>query len=264
MAETKGKKSKLHEVLAVEADLAATAEKIMAETVVTFTKKDDHFQGFHKRLEMFDESRKQEEKGAEGSKSIVETVPSKLEYTSKSLAKYWDAVAQKERTNQEARADVVVDGVVIVEDAPATFLLGMESRLKKLRAVLEAIPTHAPGVKWNPDPDTGKDVFISDTPQVAKREEKDFEFRVLAAATKEHPAQIEKWMSNKAVGTYITTLWTSTISPAAKSELLERCDRLSHAVKKARMRANETEVVKMNPGKAMLAFVLEGKLEDKT
>lgn len=254
------KKSKLHEVLAVEADLAAAAEKITGETIVTFTKKEDHFNGFHKRLQMFDEARKQEEKGAESSKEIVDTVPSKLRYTATSLAKYWDAVAQKERTNQEARANVIIDGVVVIAEAPATFLLGMESRLKKLRAVLEAIPTHAPGIQWVADPDMGKEIYRSSVDQATKREEKDFEYRVLYEATKEHPAQIEKWMANRVVGTYLATQWTSTISPAAKSELLERCDTLIRAVKKARMRANETEVVKMNPGKTLLDYVLNGAL----
>jgi|PlaIllAssembly_1097288.scaffolds.fasta_scaffold00061_11 hypothetical protein len=254
------KSAKLHEVLAVESDLAAAAEKIMAETIVTFTKKEDHFHAHHKRLEMFDEARKQEEAGAETAKQLVDTVPSKLDYTAQALAKYWNVVAQKECTNQMAKADVVIDNVTVLADMPATFLLGMETKLKKLRAVLEAVPTHAPGVDWVPDPDTGRDVYKSKTPQVARREEKDFDFRVLYEATKEHPAQIEKWNANRVVGTYYTTSWTSTISPAQKSELLERCDTLIRAVKKARMRANETEVVKVSPGKALMDFVLSGKL----
>jgi hypothetical protein len=251
---------KLHEVLAVESDLAAAAEKISEETVTTFTKKEDHFQGFHKRLEMFSETRKQEEAGAENSKAVVDTVPSKLAWTATALRKYWDAVAQKETTNQTARADITIDGVVLVQDAPATFLLGMETRLKKFRAVLEAAPTQAPGIRWVPDPSVGKDIFVSETPQTAKREEKDFTFRVLYEATDKHPAQIEKWERNVAVGTYYTRHWTSTLSPAAKADLLSRCDTLIRAVKKARMRANEAAVVKVNPAGAMLDYILDGKL----
>jgi len=256
------KKPKLHEVLAVESDLAATAEKIVKETITTFTKRGDHFLGSHKRLSMFDDSRQQEEAGAEVTKEIVDTVPKKLRYAVKSLAKYWNAVAQKERTNQDARADVIIDGNVLIADMPATFLLGMETRLKKLRAILESSPTHAPGVNWVADADKGKDIFRSETPQATKREEKDFEFRILVDPTPEHPAQIEKWTTNKAVGTYLTTLWTSTISPAHKSDLLGRCDKLIRAIKKARMRANGTEVVKVSPASKMINYVLDGKLGD--
>ena len=255
------KTAMLHEVLAVESDLASTAEKIVTETIVTFTKKADRFQGSHRRLEMFSEDRKQEEAGAAESKEIVETVPSKLQYAAKTLAKYWNAVAQKERTNQDARADIVVEGKVLVADMPATFLLGMETRLKKLRAILEAAPTHHPGIKWVEDLDKGKDIFRSETPQATKREEKDFEFRVLYDATEQHPAQIEKWNTNKAVGTYFTNFWTSTISPAQKSVLLSRCDTLIRAVKKARMRANKTPIVKVSPAQQMINFVLDGTVE---
>lgn len=36
---------KLHELLAVEPDLKGAAEKIIAETINTFTKKPNHFEG---------------------------------------------------------------------------------------------------------------------------------------------------------------------------------------------------------------------------
>jgi hypothetical protein len=251
------KSPKLHEILAVEADLVNTAKKVVGETITTFTKKGNHFTGHHKSLRMFSEERQKEAEGAGEIKEIVETVPSKLAYTVKSLVKCWDAVLQKEATNQTAKADLVVDGKVLAEGLPATFLLGMETRLKDLRSVLEAIPTHEPGIVWVPDPDKGEWIYRSQEPILTKREEKELVYRVLAEATKEHPAQIEKWMENKVTGTYVLTKWTATLSPAQKSLLLDRCDTLIRATKKARQRANQADLVKLEVGKILVDFILQ-------
>lgn len=247
---------RLHELLAVESDLSNTAEKVVKEAIVTFTKKANHFVGHHKWLVMFSDERQQEAEGASETKEIVETVPSKLRYVSKALVKYWDAICQKEATNQTAVADLVVDGKVMAESLPATFLLGMESRLQKLRAVLSAIPTHEPGIDWVPDADRGEDVFKSADTQKTRREEKFLAHKILVEPTKEHPAQIEKWTENRAVGTYHLQKWTSTLSPAGKSDLLARCDKLIRATKKARQRANQATVVKTKVAKNMIDYVL--------
>jgi hypothetical protein len=250
------KKPKLHEILAVESDLMNTAEKVVQETIITFNKKVNHFTGHTKWLRMIDDARQPEAEGATETKEIVETVPSKLAYAVKSLAKYWDAVLQKEATNQTAVADLVVDGVTLAEALPATWYLGMETRLKKLRAILEAIPTHEPGIEWVLDPEKGHDIYKSADTIKTRREEKDFAFKVLYDATKEHPAQIEKWNENKVVGTYFLQKWTSTVSPAKKSEYLARCDKLISGVKRARQRANEAEIVKKQVSKTLLDYVL--------
>lgn len=250
------KKAKLHELLAVESDLMNTAEKVVQETIVTFTKKTNHFIGHTKWLKMLDEARQPEAEGASETKEIVETVPSKLTYAVKSLVKYWDAVLQKEATNQTASADLVIDGEVLATSLPATWYLGMETRLKKLRAILEAIPTHEPGIDWVLDPERGQDIYKSADTIKTRREEKDFAHKVLYDATKEHPAQIEKWTENKVVGTYFLQKWATTVSPAKKSVYLARCDKLMRAVKKARQRANEAEASKLKVSKTLVDYVL--------
>jgi hypothetical protein len=251
------KTHKLHEILAVEGDRRNAAEKILDETIVSFKKKAHLFRGRHKWLEMLSEARQGEARGATETVEVVETVPKKLHYTVGALAKYWDALLVKEATNQTAVADLLINGEVFAAALPATWLLGMESRLKKLRAVLEAIPTHEPGIKWEPDPDKGPDIFRSSEAKVSKREEKELESRVLYEATKEHPAQVEKWTVNRVTGTYFEQLWTSTVSPARKSALLERCDRVIRETKKARMRANQADLVQKKVAKNLINYILE-------
>lgn len=260
MPETKAKKSaKLHELLAVEVDLDTTVKKVMTEAVATFTKKQEHFLGYRKSLRMFDEHRKQEEEAATESKALVTTVDDKLDYVYKSVSKYWDAILQKEATNQTAVADLVVDGHVLVENAPATWLLGMESRLKVLRSVYEAIPTWSPGTDWIPAADQGKGIYKAAEPVKADKTEKTIAYKVLVPATEHHPAQIEKWVDNPKVGIFTTHKWISSWSPAQKSEAMDRVDTLIRAVKRARQRANGTPVVKVHAAKKIVDY-LQGKV----
>lgn len=247
-------KPKLHELLAVEGDLEGAFVKIQGETMSTFTKKQNLFMGSHKTLKMFDDTRSQENL-VESHQEIVETVPDKLGYTSESVIRYLDAVLQKDATNQEAKADIIIDGKTIAKDLPATFLLGLESKLKKVRDYYLVIPTLSPGIKWVKDPTLGEGYYKAETPEQSMKSEKEIVSKILYEATKEHPAQIERWTEAKAVGIYSTEKTTSMLSPGEKSILIGRVDKLLQAVKKARQRANSTEVIKLTVGKELFAYI---------
>ena len=251
-------KAKLHEVLAVEQDLSHTAVKVVNEAGTTFHKKPDHFMGFSKTTRFFDDSRSEE--NTDESKRIVTTVGAKLDHVTKHLARYFDAMAQKEATNQLAKADLVVNGTVLVEGAPATWLLGMETRLKDLRKMYEAIPTLSPGVLWTKDEAAGKGIWVAPA-QASFQTKKTAQHKVLYDATENHPAEIEKWFEDVPVARIEKTESSGMITSAQKAALLDRLDTLIQACKKARQRANATEVVQVKPGQAILAYV-HGALED--
>ena len=246
---------KLHELLAVESDLKNEFDKITEEAKTTFSKKNDHFQGHIKTLKMFDESRTKEEVGAEQHKEIVTTVADKLDYAAKTVIRYFDALLQKETTNQTACSDLILDGVTIAEKVPATFLLGMEDRLKKLRAVYEEIPTLPPGIAWDVDPAQRPGVFRTVHAETAMKTEQTIQHKVLYPHTENHPAQIEKWTEHIPVGMFSLQRWCSMISPARKSELLGRIDSLIKAVKQARQRANSAEVVSAHIAKKFFDYI---------
>lgn len=249
------KEPRLYEVLAVEADLEGQAKRVLDEAKVTFSKKADHFMGHHKTLKMFDETRAAEEEGSEEHKEPVTTVGDKLKYLRGPVARWWDALAQKERTNQEARADLIVDGEVLLEDVPGTMLLGLESRLKLVRGVYETIPTHPPATVWVEDPSVGDGVYRAKHPEKRDKTEKKIAYKVVVPPTKEHPAQTQTWPENEKVGVLTTERWTTTISPAEKSRLLGRIDQLLRATKRARQRANSATLVKVRVGEALLDFI---------
>lgn len=242
----------LHELLAVEGNLNKTAGAIMAEAITTFQKKPDTYRGLTASLKMLDEARQAEDHS--NSKEVVDTVPAKLDYVSQHVMKYWNAMLQKEEANQRATADLVVDGQVLMHAVPATFLLGLETRLSSLREVLVAAPTLDPNMTWSEDPGTGEGIFRSNV-QTSMKTEKTVKHKVLVAATKEHRAEIEKWNEDAPVGRIERTHFSGMITPARKSHLLARLDALLRGVKKARQRANAVEVTDLDIGTPIFGYL---------
>lgn len=247
---------KLHELLAVEGDKKGTSEKILKEGLTTFIKRSDHFTGHTKVLEYFDDVRNDKEGGVTERNEIVTTVGKKLEYIMGPVADYYNVTLQKETTNQKATADLVVDGETLGKSLPATFLLGLETKLKGVREVISAVPTLQPGISWIPDTDAGEGVFKREHPERTFKTERTIKPFELSPATKEHKAQVEKLSVDVNIGVFITDSSSSMLSPADKSKMLERVDKLIQAVKKARQRANNIDVEKAEIGGAITKYIL--------
>ena len=251
---------KLHELLAVEGDLEGIHKKILEENKVTFAKKAGLFFGFLKTLEMFEEGAP---KAPEEHQELATTVQGKLDYQTESAIRYFDAVLQKERTNQHAKADIIIDGMTVAKEMPATFLLGLETRLKNLRVVYDVIPTLPPGQNWQKDESMGDHVYVAEHPEETFKTARTTKSKVLVPAQfpKEGeggtslPAQVDKWEETENVGRYTKKTWSGMISPAEKSVLMGRIDTLIRAVKKARQRANMTEIVKISIGKEIFTYI---------
>jgi hypothetical protein len=252
---------KLHEVLAVEGDLAGTAKKISEEAIKTFNSRADHFIGRTQVDTYFADEDQNLNKT--DSKAMDETVFGKLKYVAPIVSRYWDAYFVKEATNQIASADIVLpDGKVFSTKVPSTVLLGMETKLKELRAIYEHIPTLQPGIAWEKAPDLGVGVYQMKegvTTFITKRTIRPIE---MSPATKEHRAQVDKIEEDRPVARRVSMATSGMLSPAQKSDLLERVDILIRSVKKARQRANNQETVAENEfGSRFFAFIHEGIVE---
>lgn len=244
---------RLHEVLAVEQSLAATARKINGETIKTFGSKNEHFMAMHTAVKHF--AAEDAHLNVEDGKEMPTTVFEKLTYNARSNVKAWDAYMQKSATNQTARADIMIDGTIIAEDVPAEALLGMEQKIADLRAVYEAIPTLAPGPDWQPDPSQKPGVYRAARIDTTFRTRKVTKPVVLVPATEHHPAQVDKVVEDVPIASLERSTWSSMLTPAEKSDLLERIDALLRATKEARNRANSAEVVKCSIGKAVFSYI---------
>jgi len=245
--------SKLHELLAVEGDLEGTFRRVCEETKTNFIKHPERYFGFHQRVSNFDEDAPSE---PDEHKQMDDTIPSKLGYTAEHIIRYFDAVLQKETTNKFATADIIIDGTVIAKDVPATFLLGLEKRLKKVREdVYSSIPTLAPGIEWEIDPSEGEHVFKKVHADEKFRTKKVMKNHVVAKATDKHPEQVQVYNEDEKVARITKDTWCGMISSAEKSIYLGRMDKLIRAVKQARQKANTEKVVQATIGKELFTYI---------
>lgn len=245
------KKDKLHALLAVEGDLKSQADRTMKETVATFKNKSDHFASKHSTYKPL----------IEGgmifppeNKEMVTTVEEKILHTQKIITRALDATVQKEATNTEAFADLIIEDEVIAEKVPATALLHLEGKLKSIREVYLAIPTLPPGRAWTPDESAGKGIYQAEPDKRVRTEKKQWT-EVVVPPTKEHPAQTRDRVKDEIIGEWTTIVRAGMWSPNRKSEALTRIDKLLSATKKARQRANDVEVRKVNIGNAMFKYI---------
>jgi hypothetical protein len=245
--------AQLHEVLAVEGDLSTVATKMIQEAIITFTKKPETYRGQTRTLTMFESSREGE--GVTEYKTVADTVPAKLLYVSKAVESHWNVVAEKEEANQRAIADLVVEGKVLATALPATYLLGLETRMKSIRELIEATPTLDPSLTWTRDETAGVDIFRAQD-KVAMRTEKTVKHKILVEPTDKHPAQVEKWNEDVPVGRIETVNYSGMISPARKAVLLSRVDAIIRGTKKARQRANTVEVKNADVASAIFGYIL--------
>lgn len=251
------KETALHEILAVEAGLKKTSKDVMEEGRVTFSKKAEHFSGHLKTYECIVEGDLTEpEAGVTERQEIVTTVHDKLVYILKHVSAHVDCMATKDKTNQIAVADIVVDGATFAPDVPVTTLLSLEDTLKNLRAVVGEIPTLAPGKNWIPAPEQGDNIFKLEHPESKIRTRQMVRSQTVAEPTKEHAAQVNLYNENVTVGRYITERISGAITPAEKSVLLSRVDKLFRAVKQARQRANSAKVTNIKIFKPLADFII--------
>jgi hypothetical protein len=243
---------KLHELLAVEADLRATKDNAKSEAVNVFASHPDSFCGYIRDTQMFDDDRSDE--NIVDKKNVQFTVNEFLEATSKHLIKYWDLRLQKEHANQEAQSDVIIDGVVVYASLPVTFLLNMEEELKQLRRVYEAAPVLQGTLDWKQSDLLGKDIWRAED-NTKHKTEKSIKHRVLTEATQYFPAQIEKWSENKNVANTKITQFSGNISTTAKLVKLGKIDKLITAFKQARQRANCQETNPCTIGSGIFEYI---------
>lgn len=249
------KMTKQHEILAVEAEKEGVARKIIAESEGNFGSKHNLFMGMVKTLSMEETDQKLVEEAGYEVREIHTTVEDRLDYTWESITEWFDVVLTKETTNQIAKADIVIDGTVLASDVPVGFLLGLETKLAKLRGMYGKIPTLPPGQPWVRSPEDGEHIYVLGVPEIRIKTAKRIQSKTLAPATDKHPAQVEHWNEDVPVGKFSTNYTMGMVTSARKHDLLARLDALIQAVKQARMRANNTDIVESNIGETIFKFL---------
>jgi len=168
------------------------------------------------------------------------------------MSDLFDVVATQDWANTVAKADVKVDGAVLLAGAPVTYLLFLEKQLVDIHTFIEKLPTLDPAEKWHYSQDA--DCFASE-PSTGIKTKKIMKSHVKYEATKEHPAQVDTYTEDVTVGHWNTVKFSGAIAAKEKNEMLERVRKVQDAVKCAREEANCAAVDHKKVGNPLLSFV---------
>lgn len=186
--------------------------------------------------------------------SVQFRVEEGLTELSKTLVDYYDTVATQEIGNTKVSANVVVDGDVLIPDAPVGLLLFLEKKLANLHFVFSKLPVLTSSEKWERD-ENDPSLYVT-APKQTRVTKKVPKNHVLAEATDKHPAQVQMFHEDVAVGFWTTRNFSGAISVQRRKQILDRIDTLSRAVKTAREEANSNRIDKVNVGEVLFHYIL--------
>ncbi|WP_437893700.1 DUF7873 family protein [Sorangium sp. So ce124] len=168
------------------------------------------------------------------------------------LSELFDVTATKDYANCKARADVVVDGKVLLTGAPVTYLLFLEKQLVDMNTFIKKLPVLDASESWTFDPSA--DSWATEPVQTA-RTKKIPRNHVKAEATDKHPAQVEVYHEDVVVGYWKTVKFSGALPARRINELLDRVEKLQKAVKFAREEAKPQAVEEQKVGAAVLGYL---------
>lgn len=239
---------KQNQVVAVEKGLKDAAKRAITD-VYHAIQKPDTMTGF---VRQYTPSNEEGDRLPTERKLLQTTLADQTSTVRRALADWYDCVATKSWTNCEAKADVVVDGKVLLSAVPVDFLLFARKQLEDLRTMVEKMPTLDPGEEWAWDSNRG--CYASATVEQV-RTQKLQKPLVLYHATPEHPAQTQVISEDVPVGRWKTTKLCGALPVDEQRDILRRVDSLLVAVKQAREQANMTEAREQRVAAPLLDYV---------
>lgn len=242
--------AKLNQVVAVEKGVKSRVYAEFSE-MHKQSQKPDLFTGFAKNY------RKRDEEGEEyppERKKVQLVAGTMLAQAATLLTELFDVTATKDWANCHARADVTVDGEVLLAQVPVPFLLFLEKQLSDLHTFVDKIPTLDESDDWQDDPNSGLFKTAAIPTQRTKKVQRPV---VMYEATKEHPAQTQLITEDVTVGYWDTVKHSGALPIPRKALLLERLEALSKAVKFAREQANAADAPEQNVGRKIFEYLLK-------
>lgn len=166
----------------------------------------------------------------------------------------FDECASQDWTNAGAKADLEVDGMVLLSDVPVTYLLFLEKQVEDLKTFVTALPTQDITEEWSYD--SARDCYAS-APKLTTKTKKITKPVVLYEATAQHPAQVKESSEDVVEGTWTAIKFTAALPPSEIRQILLRVQKLEKAIIKAREAANQTDAQKKEVADAILNFVFD-------
>ncbi|WP_216893221.1 DUF7873 family protein [Nocardia alni] len=240
--------AKLNQIIAVEKGIKSGALRDLAGTQATL-QKPALLAGISRSYQPKDEEGEQLPPESTRVQVKSEDV---LRRTAATLTRLFDVTATKDWANCEARADVTVEGQTLLTDAPVTYLLFLEKQLAELLTFVKKLPVLDAAEAWVFD--DSSDTWRTD-PVRTIRTKKIPRNHVKAEATEKHPAQVEVYYEDIAVGYWTTSKFSGALPARRINELVDRIEKLSQAVQFAREEANAADVTDRRVGDAVFGYL---------
>jgi hypothetical protein len=175
-----------------------------------------------------------------------------LRKTAAVLTRLFDITATKDWANCAARADVVVDGRTLLREVPVAYLLFLEKQLTDLYTFVKKLPLLDAAEDWRFEESAD---YWRTEPVRTIRTKKVPRNHVKAEVTEKHPAQVEVYYEDIAVGYWTTVKFSGALPARRVNELLDRVEKLQHAVKFAREEANSMEITDQRTGEVVFGYL---------
>ncbi|OWK38112.1 hypothetical protein [Fimbriiglobus ruber] len=240
---------KLNQINAIVSGRKGDSEKAITE-LYKLVQKDQLFAGRERTYRPLDEVTGQ--KLPPESQRVQQRADDLVRQAREKWADLWNLVLTQDVGNQQAKADVVVDGQPILANVPITFLLFLDKQVNDLETFVSKLPTPDPAEEWTHDPNTG---LLRSRATESVRTSKEPTVIVKYEATKDHPAQTELFTKDVPVGTWTQILYSGCIPADRKNAILARVRKLRDAIKAAKEQANLHEVERQKAAEAVFGFV---------
>ncbi len=240
--------TRLNQVVAIEKGCKSATESDITKAY-HLIQKPEIFQG---RLRTYEPKAEDGEQLPPETQNVIVTVKDLTESFTASLTRLLDVSYTKVDANTGARADVMVEGVTILENVPVEYLLFLEKRLIDVNTFLGKIPTLDPAQDWHWDEAKG---LYATEPVTTYRSKKILRNHVKAEATDKHPAQVEVYTEDETVGFWKTVHYSGAVPEPKVKEWKERLGKLQAAIKFAREEANSIQAQPRESGAAVFSFV---------
>lgn len=239
---------KLHQVIALIQSAKKKAEKGKTD-VYHLIQKTALFQGLQRTYQPRNdgdyvyppESSKLTYKAADAIATFIEA-----------CSEHYDLCASQDWGNTETEADVVVDGVTIIEGAPVSYLLFLEKQLEDVKTFISKLPELAIDKDWEYDENRGCFVTL---PKETVKTKKITEFVKVFEPTEHHPGQSKEVSKDVVEGTWSLIEFSGGLPADTIKALLGRVAKLQKAVIKAREEANAIEVAQMEVADSVFNYI---------
>jgi hypothetical protein len=240
--------AKLNQVIAVEKSVKTRVQQGI-DGLYKAIQKPALFDGFVKAYKPMLED---EPTQPQQQQKVQMTVTAVMQAVQNDLVSLFDVVAQKDFANTGATADIEIDGIVLAQGVPTTFLLFLEKQLTDLHTLVSKLPVLDPAEEWQYD--EVKQLFKT-APAQTQRTRKVAKPLVLYPATPEHPAQTQVMHEDIPVGVYEHVKLSGATTESARKTLLSRIEKAARAVKFAREKANTVDAPKQYVGEAIIGWI---------